>query len=256
MKKHWGTPLILIGMTLVFGLTVFADQQTGQTLKSTIQSIHKIQQAMIETGAKVENIQLHYGTDYKTYAHIEDVKVLAEKLGESMGMTPVRESINVPPPHEYHYQRLDQHIVTTLRVIAIPSHTQSEKWDSYVTINMVADPQAQDGLEEGLARLYQSLETVEIVPQFNSCVQGIVDDKLGNDVQREHMKYLLDYFGAEVVEKVEDHTVKSYSAFSQEFPSYIWTKDKKMNVQAAMHVDQLHDLTRLTIGTPIITVEY
>jgi len=256
MKKHWGMQSIFIGITLIFGLTVFADQQPAKDFRSTIQSVNQLLYAMEETGAQVEQVQLHYGTAYKTYNQMEEVKTFAKEMGEKLGLTQTTNETSTTTSAEYHFQRLEQDVLTTLRIIAIPSHNQAGKWESYVTINMSTNPSDLNGLETQLATVYKGLESVEIIPQFNSCVQGIVNDKLENDVQIKQLNKLLDLLGAEVVEKVEDPTVKSYSAYSPEFPSYIWTKDKKMNVQAAMHVDQLHDLTRLTIGTPIITIEY
>ena len=256
MKKHWGMQSIIVGITLIFGLTVFADQQPKQDYNSTIQSIDTLLFTMEETGAQVEQIQLHYGTAYKIYNHVEEVKTFAEKMGEQLGLSHLNVETSKSSSTEYHFQRLEQNVLTTLRIIAMPSHTQAGKWDSYVTIHMSTTLNGQNRLYEQLATVYKVLESVDIIPQFNSCVQGNVNDKLENDVQITQLNKLLDLLGAEVVEKVDDPTVKSFSAISPKFPSYIWTKDKKMNVQAAMHVDQLHSLTRLTIGTPIITIEY
>ncbi len=255
MKKVWGIQSIVIGLTFVFGLTVFADQQSKQDLHSTQKSLEQLMNAMKETGARAERIQLHYGNVHETYDHVEEAKDFAVRLGMEIGLTEKAGTANQQAT-EFRFERLENDVHTELRVMVIPSHTQPGQWDSYVMVKLNAEPKDLSALQNQLSRVYKVLEGMEIIPQFNSCVQGIVSDKLENDVQLEQMNKLLDLLGAEVVEKVEDPTVKSFSAYSSQLPYHIFTNGKKMNVQAGIHVDRLHQITRITIGTPIITIEY
>jgi hypothetical protein len=142
-----------------------------------------------------------------------------------------------------------------VRVIATPQPS-GDDWDSYITIKLTAEPRFREQLEEQLAVLYRKLQPFGIHPQFNSCVQGKYNGTLKNDVQLAKIEQLFQYLDATVVEKVEDPTVKSFSAFTDEIKPFILTRGQKMNVQAGMHVDKLGGVTRITIGTPIITIEY
>lgn len=255
MKKFWGIQSIVIGLTLLFGLSVFADQKSKQDLHSTQQSLDLLMYAMKETGAEAERIQLHYGTVHETYKQVEQAKDFAEKLGMEIGLTEKAGTTNHQAT-EFRFERLEHDVHSELRVMVIPSRTQPGQWDSYVTIKLNAGAKDLNALKKQLSHVYKVLEGMKFIPQFNSCVQGKVNDTLGNDVQLEQMNKLLDLLGADVVEKVEDPTVKSFSAYSSQLPSHIYTNGKKMNIQAGMHVDRLHRVTRITIGTPIITIEY
>lgn len=250
MKKYWGIHSLMISLTLLFAWTVFADQQPKQDLGSTQKALELLIQATETSGAKVEQIQLHYGGAHASYQRVEEVKQFAESLGAELGLIPQQSS------SDYRFQRLELNVLTELQVMAMPAHSGSEGWDSYLTIKLSADPKDLTSLQEQLSRVYKALESVQIMPQFNTCVQGIYSDTLENDVQLKRMNKLLDLLGAEVVEKVEDPTVKSFSAYTKKLPFYILTKGNPMNVQAGMHVDQTYGITRLTIGTPIITIEY
>lgn len=255
MKKLWGIQSIVIGLTLLFGLTVFADQQSKNDLQSTQKSLDLLMHAMKETGAEAERVQLHYGTVHETYRDVKEAKNFAEKLGMEIGLTEKAGTKNQQAT-EFRFERLKNDVHTELRVMVIPSHAQPGLWDSYLTVKLNAGSNDLNSLKDQLSQVHKVLEGMKIIPQFNSCVQGIVNDTLGNDVQLEQMNELLDLLGAEIIEKVEDSTVKSFSAYSSQLPSYIYTNGKKMNLQAGMHVDRLHRVTRITIGTPIITIEY
>lgn len=252
MKKHWGKNTVLIGLMLLFSWTVFADQQPKQDAQETHAALDQIMQAMKDTGANAEQIYLHLGTSYKTFGNPEEVKDFAEQLGSELDLTETHHQ----QQKEVHFQSLNQGVKTELRVMMMPSHSGTGAWDSYLTVKLTAEPSALASLKIQHENVYKVLERSQILPQFNTCVQGIYNVTLENDVQLTKLHKLLDLLGAEVVEQVEDSTVKSISAYTSRLSSYIMTDGRPMNVQAGMHVDQLLDVTRITIGTPIITIEY
>ena len=63
--------------------------------------------------------------------------------------------------------------------------------------------------------------------------------------------------GAVEIESFKEETFVSVSAYNDEWVDDIRTKDKKMNVQVALRQGmRLGSETTVTIGTPIITIEY
>ncbi|WP_134702573.1 YwmB family TATA-box binding protein [Ammoniphilus sp. YIM 78166] len=254
MKNIWGKNTLLMGlMLLFFSWTVFADQQPKQGEQATMEALDEIMNSMVETGAEAERILLHMGTSYRTFEKPEEIKNFAEQLGFTLGLTETR---NHQQTQEFRFQRLEEQVLTELMVKMIPSQSRADAWDSYLTVKLSAEPLALDALKQHYLHVYQGLESSQILPHFNTCVQGFYNVTLENDVQLMKLRKLLDLLGAEVVEQVADPTVISISAYTSRLSSYILTNGRPMNVQAGIHVDQLLGLTRITIGTPIITIEY
>ncbi|SDO99449.1 TATA-box binding [Paenibacillus sp. yr247] len=59
-----------------------------------------------------------------------------------------------------------------------------------------------------------------------------------------------------VVESYGDVNTLSSSLASSEFKSSIMSGNQKVNLQNALHQEFITGLWRLTVGTPIITMEY
>ncbi|HJV45988.1 MAG TPA: YwmB family TATA-box binding protein [Bacillota bacterium] len=261
MNKFWGKMISLVCFIFLFAWTVFADQQSTNDLEASQQALRFIMQAMEQTGAEPERIQLHYGTAYRSYDSVQEIEQWADRLGSRMSL----EKSTNSTPHEYTFLHTNQEgVQTELRVIAMPKngHLDGEsdatagKWDSYITVRLNARAKDLNPIQTELKNVYKALADLKILPQFNSCVQGIYNGTLKIDVQRMKVDQLFTIMGATVVEKVEDSTVRSYSGFSPSMAPLILTNGKKMNVQVGLHTDQREKVTRLTIGTPIITMEY
>lgn len=84
----------------------------------------------------------------------------------------------------------------------------------------------------------------------------MINKTLTDELQRKKLDELLALLGAKAIEKAEDRAMKSVSAYTPDFPFYIRTNGEKMNAQAAARADLLRGQTRITVGTPIITIEY
>ena len=59
-----------------------------------------------------------------------------------------------------------------------------------------------------------------------------------------------------VVEKYEEDGIVSYSIFSPLIDEYIYTGNRKMNLNIALRYSELENKTYILIGTPIITIGY
>jgi hypothetical protein len=253
MNTFWGKILTMVGFAFLFAWTVFADQQPAREVEVVKESLQLIVESMESTGAEAERIQLHYGSTHQTFSDVKEVQAFAEKLGEQVGLT--KEAAN----HEsttFTFHRLHQGVHTTMRVIAIPSHNQTNEWNSYVTIKLNAEVENMKSIENQLTTMYKGLGEFHIIPLFNTCVQGKYNGKLKNDVQLLRVDQIFENMGAVLVEQMQDPTVKSFSAYTPHIASSIVSNGQRMNVQAGLHIDQLEGITRLTVGTPIITMEY
>ena len=113
-----------------------------------------------------------------------------------------------------------------------------------------------DAIKDHYKRLTQMLKNIQIYPQINTCLQGTINDKLDSDQQLVYIEGVLHKLEAAKVEELDTSLVKSISAYSPLFPYAIKTGQKQMNVQIATHFNSLDQNTVITLGTPIITIEY
>lgn len=92
-------------------------------------------------------------------------------------------------------------------------------------------------------------------PSSFSCVKGEFGDKMDKALPV-YMNGLLDAFGAEEIEALEEEQFLSTSAFSPLFSGTI-SEDHDMNLQLGLRKpDGMGGNTTLVVGTPIITIEY
>lgn len=92
-------------------------------------------------------------------------------------------------------------------------------------------------------------------PATFSCIKGEFGDKM-DEALPVYMNGLLDAFGAEEVEALEEDNFLSTSAFSPLFSGTI-SEDHDMNLQLGLRKpDGMGGNTTLVVGTPIITIEY
>ncbi|WKB35576.1 YwmB family TATA-box binding protein [Terrilactibacillus sp. S3-3] len=86
-----------------------------------------------------------------------------------------------------------------------------------------------------------------------SCVKANDSAKMKLGLSNEGNQLLKD-FSADSIEKINEKTFVSISAYTTEWKHVISTGDKKMNLQVALRKDD--GVTTITLGTPIITIEY
>lgn len=86
-----------------------------------------------------------------------------------------------------------------------------------------------------------------------SCVRANDSAKMKLGLSNEGNQLLKD-FSADSIEKINEKTFVSISAYTKEWKNVISTGDKKMNLQVALRKDD--GMTTITLGTPIITIEY
>ena len=86
-----------------------------------------------------------------------------------------------------------------------------------------------------------------------TCVKAYHSAKMKLALIDEGMRYLK-LFSATPVERLQDKTFVSISAYTKTWNNAIYTANKKMNIQAALRNDG--DRTIIVLGSPIITVEY
>ncbi|MDR6555233.1 YwmB family TATA-box binding protein [Paenibacillus qinlingensis] len=115
----------------------------------------------------------------------------------------------------------------------------------------------QDQLLKWQEKMTTLLINQGIQGNWNVMIQGnAVQDLVLENSPKEFLTDLVRSYKGYVVESYEDTTTFSLSLASSDFETSIRSGDQKVNVQIALHLDTTSGLWRLTVGTPIITMEY
>ena len=89
-----------------------------------------------------------------------------------------------------------------------------------------------------------------------SCIVGSIDGNIDMNTGKKKILDMTEDVKGRVVEKYEEDGIVSYSIFSPLIDEYIYTGNRKMNMNIALRYNELEDKTYILIGTPIITIGY
>ncbi|QDX91622.1 hypothetical protein EEL32_13570 [Brevibacillus laterosporus] len=140
-----------------------------------------------------------------------------------------------------------------IRLIGLP---EPHNIDVYLVISLEGKRIHAQDIEMAYEKVVAETKSRGLIPQFSTCIRGIYNDTLSDGWQEARINKVFTLLQAQEVERLQDESVTSISGYTTQWKPYIITNDRKMNVQIATHVDSLNQLTRITLGTPIITAEY
>jgi len=129
----------------------------------------------------------------------------------------------------------------------------------YMVLRLDASAQAaQADMLAWQERMTGVLQELGIGGAWNVMVQGEVGaDAVSADEQAKQLTAgLLNKLDAEALESYADTGTWSVSAVTERLAGGVMSGDRRMNLQAAMHRDSVSGQWRLTVGTPIVTMEY
>lgn len=108
-------------------------------------------------------------------------------------------------------------------------------------------PAQKQQMRSDMAEIFRGQE------QIFSCVRAHESDKMNLGLFKEGERYLK-LFSAAPIERLYEKTFVSISAYTKTWNDGIYSGEQKMNIQVALRADG--DRVAVTLGTPIITVEY
>ncbi|NLV87899.1 MAG: YwmB family TATA-box binding protein [Tissierellia bacterium] len=92
--------------------------------------------------------------------------------------------------------------------------------------------------------------------EITTCVIGTVDGKLDYNYIEKYANNALKKFKGKVVEKYTDPMVTSYTVYTPYIENYIFSLEKRVNLNLAIRYNEYENQTYIWIGTPIITTGY
>lgn len=245
-RSYWVPAVILVVVFLIASLPVFAQESEDQTITQMIQ-------AMEQTGATPNEIELRTTVDLGLVDTTKDLLEIADTWRTRFDLSNPTHLVMEENRYIYQTEENQGGIDLHLRLVGVP---QFDKFHTYVVVGFKGKRiHAQD--MEGIRDRYVTLfKKASLIPQFSTCIRGIYSDKLSVDQQEDKVHEVLTALQANEIERLQDETVLSISAYTEQWKPAIQTGGHRMNVQVATHLDSLDSITRITVGTPIITAEY
>ncbi|CAH1232136.1 hypothetical protein PAECIP111891_06960 [Paenibacillus allorhizoplanae] len=249
MSKRWTQ--MIIGITILglfFGWIRHVDAQAEQDA----QLLLRVAKPFMQTN---EHITFKY-TGYFGTCDGVDAKVMdaGERLSNKLGFTSYTNEPLSLKSSIYTVKSEAAGSAAATLTVASPAGQSA----CYAVLRLDAPGSAdQAQLLKWQEQMTAKLSGQGIQGMWNVMIQGNAteDFSISND-PKEFLTELVQAYKGNVVERYEDGTTYSASLVSSEFEASIRSGNQKVNVQIALHLDTTSGLWRLTIGTPIITMEY
>ncbi|WP_139491104.1 YwmB family TATA-box binding protein [Brevibacillus dissolubilis] len=238
---------VLMALLLLAFLYPVSAKEAGEP------SVTNMLEALEATGATATDITMRTSVALPFVDSSKELLALGQEWSKRLSV-PVqsqlsREKHNVV----YQSQGVWGKALLSIRLIGVE---QSGKVGTYLVVSLSGKRSHLQDIENLRQYATNELKNSQLIPQFSTCIRGIYSDKMSVGWQKGKILGIFQALGAREVERLEDESVISVSAYTREWRPFIMTGNQKMNLQVATHVDKNNQLTRITIGTPIITAEY
>lgn len=239
------TIAIFFVLIIIFNLGLTAQGNQDNDVELLIKAFEK-------SGATMENYWLNIGLPYNKYFGDKEMLIAGNNLSYILQL-PKLEQLQLIGNQQLYSTKGNWGKGTEVELQLKRVNDQSN--DSYLIFRLKGNDSLAN-LATNYERLMSYLEEIQISPKINACIQGNINDTLDNEQQFVLIKDILKILEASEIERLDTVLVKSVSAYSPKLQNSIWTSVNKMNLQVATHVNSQTKKTILTLGTPIITIEY
>lgn len=152
------------------------------------------------------------------------------------------------------YGYKDQHTLVTVVLSSFRATTQSPV--SVLTVSERLPKEDVPRLESDMLSLANLIENSGWAPQISTCMSGFVGARLGNVSAKTLVDVAFSAVHAKRVEGVSSNLVTSESGYTKSTPWHLITAGGWMNLQVAVHYDNVAHRTRIVVGSPIIVTTY
>ncbi len=131
----------------------------------------------------------------------------------------------------------------------------NDKGESNLVIDFVQDNSYEQfkGISSKVKKLY---DIHNIKAEITCCIIGTFEGKLESDDRIKKITEVLQIVNGNKIEGLFDDALVSVSAYSPDIDTFIYTGNKKMNLNIAMSYNEYEGKTYIWIGSPIIATGY
>ncbi|SDP05090.1 TATA-box binding [Paenibacillus sp. yr247] len=250
MQKFWLLSIICISITgLIFGWVRHADAQGEQ---EALQLLNTVKPYMMSEN----QITFKYTGYYGTCGGIDqDMLQVGKKLSQAFGI-PQAEVLSESNSHPIYTAKAE---VVSGAVVTVTVASPQGQSACYVVLRLdTSNETEQVNLVKWQEQTSEQLKKLGIHGQWNVMVQGYVpeQEQSRQNSSIELVNTIALAFKGKIVESYRDQNTVSLSLSAREFQSSVKSGDQTVNLQVALHQESTTGMLRLTVGTPIITMEY
>lgn len=241
---------VMLAMVVILGAIYWMPAQAKEEKPVAA----KLLRALEESGAAGETIQVRARTAMGLVESPDEVKRLAERWAKQLEIP--FSHVEISRKHQMIvYQSETQKEGVQLRY-EVSAVSKNGSFDAYVVLHLTGSPQTLLYMEEMQETFAKALKKANFIPQISTCIRGMYNDKMSVDQQEGRILSIFRTLEATELERLQDETVVSISGHTRMWEPFIALNGQKMNLQVATHRDSDAEKTWITVGTPIITVEY
>jgi hypothetical protein len=246
MQTVW----VVFALLLAYFLPAAAKEQgSGVTAAETAAMV----QAVESTGAQVTEIIYRTSVPLEAVNSTKDLIDLGDRWSKMLSVPVLHKLTRENELQVYEAGKKTGSAEFQFRLIGVPN---GEEYVTHLVLSIHGERSQLQDLVQLLQTADQALRRAGAIPQFSTCIRGMYSDTLIDDQQEGKIFAVLTSLQANEIERLQDETVTSVSAYTELWGHFITTNHEKMNVQVATHLDKKNNVTRITVGTPIITAEY
>lgn len=199
------------------------------------------------------SVQIKWSAEGAGYTSLTGLKNLNKQLSQKLG---------IQSGEHFEYVN-DLPVLRSLSLLADGAQIQSmfvgskdQKTTIWIIELLPAPRMMIDQIVQAQSTLEQKLVSLGFKGSWNIMVQGaLIDDKIGEHPQNSINKIKDEIAGSEQEIYQEANTV-SISFLSPHLKTAVQSGNHKVNLQVALHQNSITKSWRLTLGAPLITIEY
>ncbi|MDF2682905.1 MAG: hypothetical protein K0R47_4095 [Brevibacillus sp.] len=241
---------LMLAVVMIMGAIYWMPAQATEVKPVAAQLLRVLE----DSGATGETIQVRARTSMGQMQSPEEVKELAKRWADQL---------EIPFSHVelsrknhmivYQTETMQDGVQLRYEVSAVP---KNGSFDTFLVLQLTGSRQSLLYIEEIQETFAKALKKADFIPQISTCIRGMYNVKMGVDQQEGKILSIFQTLQATELERLQDVSVVSISGYTYKWEPFIAVNGQKMNLQVATHRDSESAGTRITIGTPIITVEY
>ncbi|RAL24589.1 YwmB family TATA-box binding protein [Thermoflavimicrobium daqui] len=212
----------------------------------------RLLQVFDDLGIKLENICLQYSSQLDKPVLSSQMDQFASKLGQSLKFTHIKKETRKDGIRYTAIKKLKRNL--TIRFNVINDELDHTWVYPYISLQLMGNGKTTLNWIQVRKKLEDVLNSYGLIPHFYYTIQG--SREMDSSYPEALIDEILIKLKAKEVEAMRTTKTASISAYSPIISEGLQTKGGWMNIQVATRVNSETKRIMLTLGTPIITIEY
>lgn len=242
----WLASTLLIVADIAFWLPVQAKEENTPVAALLVEALE-------DTGATAQEVQVRLRASSDQANSPEEWKQVAEEWATRLEI-PFSAADISETGHGLSYRANADRSGVQIRY-EVTGVSSNGLYHTYLVLLLSGSPTSLPYIESMQKAYVTALRDASFNVQIGTCIRGMDNVKMSVDQQEGRILSMFRTLEAKELERLQDETVVSISGYTHLWEESIPLHGQKMNLQVATHRNSDAG-TSITIGTPIITVEY